>query len=140
MLTINGFDEYSESHQHPVNQKIHWICVPAILWSTVGVFWYLSPTLSLLLIVLTLFFYIRLSPRITIAMTVSYLLILLSVSSINKLLPELCLLVFFVAWLFQFVGHRIEGKKPSFFKGLQFLLIGPIWCLAYLFKWLNLRY
>ena len=58
-------------------------------------------------------------------MALLYLLILLIVSSINKRLLELCLLVFFVAWLFQFIGHKIEGKKPSFFKDLQFLLIGP---------------
>ena len=141
MKTIHQwFDEYGESHQHPTNKKIHWFCVPAILWSTVGILWYLSPAITLVLIVLTLVFYIRLSPIIAAAMTVSYLLILLSISSINKILPELYLLIFFVAWLFQFAGHRVEGNKPSFFKDLQFLLIGPIWCLSYLFKWLNLSY
>ena len=63
-------------------------------------------------------------------MTLLYLLILLIVSSINTRLSEFSLFTFFVAWLFQFIGHRIEGKKPSFFKDLQFLLIGPIWCLV----------
>ena len=58
MKTIHQwFDEYGESHQHPTNQKIHWICVPAILWSSTGVLWYLSPVFTLLLMALTLIFY-----------------------------------------------------------------------------------
>lgn len=139
MKTISQwFDEYSESHQHPVNQKIHWICVPAILWSCTGVLWHLSPPLTLLLMVLTLIFYIRLSTRVAIGMTLLYLLMLLTIISINKFLLEFSLLIFFVAWLFQFIGHKIEGKKPSFFKDLQFLLIGPAWCLGYLLKQLKL--
>ena len=43
--------------------------------------------------------------------------------------------LFVLAWIGQFYGHKIEGKKPSFFKDLQFLLIGPVWCMdAYLGK------
>lgn len=42
---------------------------------------------------------------------------------------------FVFAWIGQFYGHKVEGKKPSFFKDLQFLLIGPVWCMdAYLAK------
>ena len=141
MKTIyQWFDEYSESHNHPINQKIHWICVPAILWSSIGLLWYLSPVITLLLMMLTLIFYIRLSLKIAISMALVYLLMLLIVSSISSRLLELCLFVFFIAWLFQFIGHRIEGKKPSFFKDLQLLLIGPVWCLSHLFKWLKLNY
>ena len=32
-----------------------------------------------------------------------------------------------IAWIGQFIGHKIEGAKPSFFEDLQFLLIGPAW-------------
>lgn len=134
------FDEYSESHKHPTNQKIHWICVPAILWGSVGFSWYLSPALTLLLMTLTLIFYTRLSLKIAISMALLYFLMLFVVSSISSLLLELCLSVFFIAWLFQFISHRIEGRKPSFFKDLQFLLIDPVWHLSYIFKWLNLKY
>jgi uncharacterized membrane protein YGL010W len=44
------------------------------------------------------------------------------------------LLIFVVAWVGQFYGHHIEGKKPSFLKDLQFLLIGPAWVLEKLSK------
>ena len=30
------FAEYGESHQNPTNKKIHWICVPLIFFSIVG--------------------------------------------------------------------------------------------------------
>lgn len=35
--------------------------------------------------------------------------------------------IFILAWIGQFIGHKIEGKRPSFFKDIQFLLIGPLW-------------
>ena len=29
-------NEYAESHQNPINVKIHWICVPLIMLSIIG--------------------------------------------------------------------------------------------------------
>lgn len=50
------------------------------------------------------------------------------------------LTVFVLAWVAQFVGHRIEGRKPSFLTDLTYLLIGPIWVLAKLYRQLGWRY
>ena len=50
------------------------------------------------------------------------------------------LAVFIITWILQFVGHKIEGKKPSFLKDLQFLLVGPIWLLSFVLKKLGIRY
>ena len=37
-------------------------------------------------------------------------------------------LVFFVCgWLFQFIGHVVEGNQPAFFSNPIYLLIGPWW-------------
>jgi uncharacterized membrane protein YGL010W len=47
------------------------------------------------------------------------------------------LAVFAIAWLGQFIGHKVEGAKPSFFKDLQFLLIGPLWLLSYVYQRLH---
>ena len=38
--------------------------------------------------------------------------------------------VFVAAWIAQFIGHEIEGKRPSFLTDLQYLLIGPIWLVS----------
>lgn len=121
-------DEYSESHRNLTNKRIHWLCVPAILFSIVGLSWHLSIVMTIVLIALTLIFYARLSFPLLMAMSV---LLLLMVLLINWLPvgSVFYIGIFVVAWIGQFYGHKIEGKKPSFFKDLQFLLIGPAWCL-----------
>ncbi|WP_291074819.1 MULTISPECIES: Mpo1-like protein [unclassified Empedobacter] len=50
------------------------------------------------------------------------------------------LVVFIITWLLQFVGHKIEGKKPSFLKDLQFLLVGPIWLLGFILRKVGIKY
>jgi uncharacterized membrane protein YGL010W len=121
-------DEYSESHRNLTNKRIHWLCVPAILFSIVGFSWHLSTIMTIVLIALTLLFYARLSLPLLMAMSI---LMLLMVLLINWLPVGSGFFVglFVVAWIGQFYGHKVEGKKPSFFKDLQFLLIGPAWCL-----------
>ena len=57
----------------------------------------------------------------------------------NNELLLLYLLTFIVAWIGQFIGHKIEGKKPAFFKDLQFLLIGPVWLLSFIYNKLNIK-
>jgi uncharacterized membrane protein YGL010W len=47
--------------------------------------------------------------------------------------------VFVVSWIFQFWGHKIEGKKPSFATDLAFLLIGPMWVQRFVFAKLGLK-
>jgi uncharacterized membrane protein YGL010W len=42
--------------------------------------------------------------------------------------------IFIIAWIGQFYGHNIEGKKPSFLKDIQFLLIGPMWLMSFIYK------
>jgi uncharacterized membrane protein YGL010W len=51
-----------------------------------------------------------------------------------------CVVLFVAAWIGQFIGHAVEGKRPSFFKDLQFLLIGPLWLLADVYRRLGIRY
>ena len=121
-------DEYSESHRNLTNKRIHWLCVPAILVSIVGFSWHLSTVMTIVLIALTLLFYARLSLPLLMAMSV---LMLLMVLLINWLPVGSGFFVglFVLAWIGQFYGHKVEGKKPSFFKDLQILLIGPAWCM-----------
>lgn len=128
------FDEYSESHQNPTNKQIHWLCVPAILFSIIGIIAHFSTLLTALLLVLTLVFYARLDLVLAVAMAalldvMAWLIYTLPVG------VGFYIAIFVIAWVGQFYGHKVEGKKPSFFKDLQFLLIGPVWCMdAYLSK------
>ncbi|EHU2023378.1 DUF962 domain-containing protein, partial [Acinetobacter baumannii] len=118
------FDEYSESHQNPINKKIHWVCVPAILFSIIGIIAHFSALLTALLVVLTLIFYARLDLVLAVAMAA----LLVVMAWLIYVLPVgvgFYIALFVFAWIGQFYGHKVEGKKPSFFKDLQFLLIGP---------------
>lgn len=128
------FDEYSESHQNLTNKQIHWLCVPAILFSIIGIIAHFSTLLTALLLVLTLVFYARLDLVLAVAMAA----LLVVMAWLIYTLPVgvgFYIAIFLIAWVGQFYGHKVEGKKPSFFKDLQFLLIGPVWCMdAYLSK------
>ena len=118
--------EYAVSHQNLINKRIHWLCVPTIFISILGMGMSLSVWLTLVLSALVLLFYIRLSTPLFLAMGIFILLCL----AVMTALPwgfKVWASIFVVAWIGQFIGHKIEGKKPSFFEDLQFLLIGPAW-------------
>lgn len=150
------FAEYSKSHRNATNKFIHWICVPLIFWTILG-FVSLIPAphfcasyfgcvsiISLIVIFLVTLFYIRLSLLIAIVMAVIMLImehfIYLANISFGKQSWIVYLSVFIITWIFQLIGHKIEGQKPSFLKDLQFLLIGPIWLLGFILKKTGIRY
>ena len=116
--------EYAVSHQNLINKKIHWLCVPTIFVSLLGMGMSLSVWFTLVLSALVLLFYIRLSTPLFLAMGL-FILLCLSVMAVMPWGFKGWAAVFVVAWIGQFIGHKIEGKKPSFFEDLQFLLIGP---------------
>jgi len=135
MKTISEWlDEYSESHQDKTNKAIHWVCVPTILFSIIGILAHFSALLTALILVLTFVFYARLDLVLAVAMAallavMAWLIFILPVG------VGFYIAIFVLAWIGQFYGHKVEGKKPSFLKDLQFLLIGPVWCMdAYLGK------
>ena len=156
MKTIHDWLEaYGESHQNKINKKIHWICVPLIMLSLLGILSlvkFSSPignfciNIAYILIFLAIIFYIRLSISITIGMVfisvlnlyVIYQLELLFFSKTNIFL--FYLMIFVIAWIGQFIGHKIEGKKPSFFEDVKFLLIGPAWLLSFIYKKIGIKY
>ena len=145
MKTIDQWlEEYGESHQNPTNKLIHWFCVPLITFCVIGLFWYASPLFACAFMGFALFFYMRLSIKLAIAMTLMVTLMLGCVLELQRMGSDVLLWttlsIFVVSWIFQFVGHHIEGKKPSFLKDVQFLLIGPLWVICFLFRRLGIRY
>lgn len=149
------FDEYAESHQHPTNVAIHWVCVPAIMFAVLGLafalprpeaFAAVGPRFgnwAMVLIAGALVWYALLSWRIALGML---LVTALMVAAQHLLMPlpgrpwHWNLAIFVVAWIGQFHGHRVEGRKPSFLKDLAFLLVGPAWLLGKLYRRAGLAY
>lgn len=143
--------EYSESHQDKTNKNIHRVCVPAIMFSLFGILWTLPFPINIsplfnwatVLIALSAVYYLFLSWQLAIGMlfnTVFMILILQWMDGFTTPLWQFAVTIFIVAWIGQFIGHHIEGKRPSFFKDIQFLLIGPVWLLADVYKKFHLRY
>lgn len=146
--------EYGESHQHKANKAIHWVCVPLIVLSLIGMLWSLpvphrfaeaSPVLNwgTLFLMAAIVYYFIMSFALAIGMLPVCALLVYAVWQLKALAIPLwlsSLTIFLVAWIGQFVGHLIEGEKPSFFKDLQFLMIGPLWLLAFLYRKLRIPY
>ena len=134
------FLRYGESHRHPANEAIHWICVPLITWSVLAALWALSPAVAYLGIGIAVAFYAWLSVQIAVGMLALFALMVypLTILGPNTLLAAAA--VFVLAWVGQFIGHAIEGKKPSFFEDVKFLLVGPAWLLHFVYRRAGIPY
>lgn len=142
MRTIDSLlAQYRESHRNPTNELIHFVCVPVIVFSLLGLLWSIHPLVALAVSSAAMWYYFKLSPPFAagmLAMTV-LMLALLSIMPRYTVLP-VSIAIFVVAWIGQFIGHQIEGKKPSFFDDLRFLLIGPLFVLSFLYRRLRVAY
>jgi len=150
--------EYGESHRDQTNKIIHWICVPLIFFSVVGLMASIpSETVQRFLgqgnpyanwaavvLILVLIYYVSLSIPLSIGMFLFALLCLYlaKVITLSNFAPLwlVSIVIFVLAWIGQFYGHKVEGKKPSFLKDVQFLLIGPAWLLHFIYRKLGIPY
>jgi uncharacterized membrane protein YGL010W len=146
--------DYGASHENPTNKLLHWLCVPPIVLSVMGLLWSLpvpaaftaaSPWLNwaTLAAAAAVIYYFALSPALAAGLLLAFLVLLAVTHSLAQLAWPLwltSLVIFVVAWIGQFVGHSIEGKRPSFFKDVQFLLIGPLWLLAAAYRRFGVPY
>jgi uncharacterized membrane protein YGL010W len=134
------FARYGVSHRNPANKAIHWICVPLITWSVVAALWAWSPMAAYAGIALALVFYAWLSPSIAVGMLVVLAAMVYPLTRLGANALAVAAVVFVLAWIGQFIGHMIEGRKPSFFEDLKFLLVGPAWLLGFIYLRVGIRY
>ncbi len=143
--------EYGVSHQNATNKAIHWICVPLIFFSIVGLLYSIplpvkiTETLNLnvafIMLALVTVYYLTLSFSLALGMFLFSVLCMLACYGIQMAgLPLwlVSIVIFVLAWIAQFYGHKIEGKKPSFLKDVQFLLVGPAWIMSFVYRKLGI--
>ncbi len=148
-------ETYGESHKNATNKLIHWVCVPAIMFSLLTLLFaipfFVERSLwanwAFLLLVGAWIYYARLSMTMLIGFVVIGGLMLLGIMGLYGMagydagtLALYAVIIFVVAWIGQFIGHKIEGKKPSFLQDVQYLLIGPAWLLHFIFKKVGISY
>ena len=132
---------YGESHQNPKNGAIHCVAIPLIMISLVGLMYSLHPWVAYVFLLASMVYYARLGSWVFFGtMAAISALAIVIVQSLGGWLLPASVAVFVVAWIAQFVGHKIEGKKPSFFEDLQYLWVGPLFVLAKAFRALGIRW
>jgi uncharacterized membrane protein YGL010W len=149
------FAEYERSHSHALNKWFHWICVPATTVSLLGLLWSLPMPASwgrisefvnpaTLAVAAALVFYLKISPSLAIGMAVFAAIALTMISGYQRLgwmpLWRPSLTIFVAAGILQVVGHAIEGKRPSIFDDLRYVLIGPLWVFRSVYREAGIRY
>ena len=147
-------DEYSRYHQNPTNQAIHKVCVPIIVVSLIGLLWSIpvpeefraiSPALNwgTTFLLAAMVYYLILSLPLALGMAPLVLAVVVVVNWLDSLAVPLWVssaVLFVLAWIGQFYGHMLEGRRPAFFRDLQFLMIGPLWILAGVYRRIGLAY
>jgi uncharacterized membrane protein YGL010W len=145
--------DYAEDHRNPTNIAIHHVCVPLIVWCVIAAAWCIPVPPGLgrpglwagLGMVGALGWYLRLSRPLGLAMVAMFVALALLTHVLHGLLGTAGLLwtaigVFVLAWIGQFVGHHIEGRRPSFLTDLAYLLVGPMWIVAKLMRRAGVSY
>ena len=149
MRTLHQWlNEYGESHTNETNKLIHWVCVSVIFMAIMGLLYciklpffireHLQLNAAIIVLLLISVYYLSLSIKIGTGMLFGNVLCGLLCYILEKFLPFplwlFSIIIFILAWIGQFYGHKVEGKKPSFLKDIQFLLIGPMWLMSFIYK------
>lgn len=131
---------YEESHRDPRNERIHFVAIPLIMLSLIGLLFCLHPWVAYGFILASMVYYARLSTMFLVTMAALSVLGLALVHAMGEYRLTISVAIFVGAWIAQFVGHKMEGRKPSFFEDLQYLWVGPIFVLSKLFLKLGIRW
>ena len=119
-------ESYEKNHQNPINEAIHIIAIPLIMFSILGMTAAFDIFLEYILVGIVFFYYLKLSKIAALLMLVWLLIYLGLVVLLKPYIIEISILLFAFGWILQFLGHFIEGKRPSFFEDLRYFLIGPL--------------
>lgn len=138
---------YANDHQNHSNQIMHLICVPLIVWTITALLWCIPVPVNFLLqgfwFAFVLFFVWSYYWKLSKSLAMGTLIGFVAFGYINHfianqfgimVLLKSAIALFAIAWVGQFIGHMWEGKRPSFFTDLVYLLIGPLWTVSKLYK------
>jgi uncharacterized membrane protein YGL010W len=131
---------YATSHQNPGNEVIHFIAIPLIMLSLLGMMYALHPYAAYAFVAASMVYYARLSWVFFVTMTLWSAITFAGVFAMGAQVLPVSAAIFVGAWILQFIGHKMEGKKPSFFEDIQYLWVGPLFVLSKLFGKLGIRW
>lgn len=134
---------YAAYHRNGSNKAIHFVFVPLIVWSVMGLLGLIPGvlvggvvvTLAHVLTLAVLAYYLRLDFPLGIAMVLFFTVLLVSALELDLRLGGTALsffgAVFVLSWAAQLVGHRFfEGRKPALADDLFQVFVSPIFIMA----------
>lgn len=147
---VENLSHYAAYHRDSRNIVTHFVGIPMIVLAVTmllsrpyvdvtGIA--LSP--ALLLALVSSAYYLRLDLRFGLVMG-ALLAVSVYISAVVATQPTMFWLVsgiglFVIGWVFQFIGHFYEGKKPAFVDDVMGLIIGPLFVVAEFAFLLGLR-
>lgn len=131
---------YGSRHKNSTNELIHFFAIPLIMLSIVGLLYALHPWVAFAFMAASMVYYARLSMVFLIAMIVWAVLLFWCITLMGDKVWRTSSVIFVGAWIIQFIGHKIEGKKPSFFEDIQYRWVGPLFVLSKLFQKIGIRW
>lgn len=134
------FTDYAEYHSTSGNVACHYVGIPLIVVSLIGLASLVTfgnssfeaslirPDLGFVVVLLAMSYYIYLDWKIAI----SFFIVLMGCYFIGRALPLPVLIgMQVVGWPVQYIGHlHYEKNSPAFYKNLAHTLIGPLWIFA----------
>jgi uncharacterized membrane protein YGL010W len=134
------FERYGEFHKNPTNKAIHWVCVPLIVWSLLGMLWAASPIAAYVAVAASMLFYLWLSLPLAVGMLGVIALMVYPLTLLGDHVLFICAPIFVAAWIGQFIGHVVERRKPAFAEDIRSLLVGPAWLLGFVYQRFGIAY
>jgi uncharacterized membrane protein YGL010W len=131
---------YGSSHTNSVNELIHFVAIPLITLSLCGLMFAIHPWIAYAFIAASMVYYARLSMVFFASMIVWLIVVVALMHAMGKMVLMASAIIFVGAWILQFIGHKIEGKKPSFLEDIQYLWVGPLFVLSRLFLKLGIKW
>jgi uncharacterized membrane protein YGL010W len=131
---------YGSSHKNATNELIHFFAIPLIMLSIVGLMYALHPWVAFAFMAASMVYYARLSTVFLVAMLVWSTILYGLILQMGDKVWQTSLIIFVGAWIAQFIGHHLEGKKPSFFEDIQYLWVGPLFVLSKLFEKIGIKW
>lgn len=135
------FNDYHEYHRTAGNQFCHYIGVPTIVFSLLGMLsmvtfgndemkaMLIRPDLGMALLLFGVGFYLYIDWKIALPFTLA----LFGMYFLGRAVSSFWTLLAIQAggWVVQYIGHlHYEKKSPAFYKNLTHLFIGPIWVFS----------
>ncbi len=144
--------QYGRHHADGANHLLHRLMIPFFVTSVVGLLWAIpvpaafreaTPVLNwgTVFLMAAIVYYFILSISLAFGALPFLALVVWAVMWLDRLAYPLwmsCAALLVTAWMGQRISHRGPGNRPSLIGDLQYVMLGPVWLIAALYRRLGI--